>query len=146
MPLQRKKVFTTGNGTLFDLVKSESSNAFEAKAKDKRLHSSRKEFWIGLAKEPHSPIDKYQQSKFHSKKKTSLSLVQSYKNQRLNEILYTFMYPTGFAAKNSNKPFLTCQSAASDVDKVNAVRPGHAPPLLFAPHQLEMKISQAWLL
>ena len=38
----------------FDLIKSESSNAFEAEAKDKRLHSSRKEFWIGLAKDTQS--------------------------------------------------------------------------------------------
>lgn len=48
MPLQTR--FLQHGMAWFDLIKSESSNAFEAEAKDKRLHSSRKEFWIGLAK------------------------------------------------------------------------------------------------
>ena len=45
------KGFYNTEMAVFDLVKSESSYTFEAGAKDKRLHSSRKEFWIGLAKD-----------------------------------------------------------------------------------------------
>lgn len=101
-----RKVFTTRNGAAwFDLIKSESSNAFEAGAKDKRLHSSRKEFWIGLAKDTLS----YQQistEQIPFLKKTSLSLVQSYKNQRLSEILYAFMYQTGFCSYNLKQAIL----------------------------------------
>lgn len=97
---------------------------------------------FGLAwQKTHCPVNKYQQNNFHLKEKRSLSLVQSYKNQRLNEILYAFMYQTAFCSYNLKQAILTCQSGASDVDKVNAVRPSHAPPLSFAPDQLDENFS-----